>query len=896
MSGVRILVAAWKGVSAPIRKSSKIFRGVLSPLAAVSVWLTPGAAQSSLSAAPQPPAAEGPDIAVLDTATVVPSAESTIVAPGPQYRKSGVWAVFAGRHYRDLWVTPIRVPVLDLERFAGGLRPLRAHTGSQTKSLRFAGADGREYQFRSVDKDPTATLAPELRGTAYGRALRDGVSASFPAAPLVANGLLESAGVLADPQSLALMPDDPALGEFRSEFKGVLGLIEERPEAPDAEERAAGSLRRIVSSTGLFRRVDASPADRVDARAFLRARLMDIFMGDRDRHRDQFRWAALGQRRPTMWQPISRDHDEAFVQLDGLALRITALYYPPLVTFGPTYPKDYRLNWHAREVDRRFLVPLERATWDSVATTLQGRLTDAAIDSAVRRMPPEMYAVGGERLARVLRARRDGLVREALRYYDFLAREVEIRATDADEVAEITRADPHHLDLSVRARDDSQPYFERRFDDRETHEVRLMMWGGDDRIVVRGADAPRIRLRVVGGAGDDRFVDSTRTGGVRFYDDRGRNIAEGSRRVAIDTKHHDEWVGSDTNRYPPREWGTWWRPLPWVEADNDIGLFIGGGVIHTQYGFRRAPYASEIRVRAGYATGAQSGRGELDAEVHPENATYFWRLQLRASGVDVLRYYGLGNDTPNTGTSTFYRVSQQRYSAEPAVVVPIGRPVRVSLGPFVRWTRTSSNAGRFIAPLRDTLLGGRDFGQVGGRLAVELDTRDRPVNPVRGLHVSVAGEVSPAVWDVPSTYGDGQVEADAFVSAPLPATPTLALRAGGRRVWGSFPFFESAFLGGRSTLAGYHSHRFAGDASVYGGAELRLALGKAFVALPAEWGIYGGGDVGRVYVDGESPGGWHGSGGGGLWLAFLDRSNTVSVGVAASSEGTLVRAGAAFGW
>ena len=55
------------------------------------------------------------------------------------------------------------------------------------------------------------------------------------------------------------------------------------------------------------------------------------------------------------------------------------------------------------------------------------------------------------------------------------------------------------------------------------------MWGGDDRVIVRGTDSPKIRLRVVGGAGDDVFVDSTRTGGVRFYDDRGRNAAEGSR-------------------------------------------------------------------------------------------------------------------------------------------------------------------------------------------------------------------------------------------------------------------------------------------------------------------------------------------------------------------------------
>ena len=822
--------------------------------------------------------------------------DSVTVAPGSQYRKSGFWTVFAGRHYRSLWVTPVRVPVLDIERFAGGLRPLRAHTGSQTKSLRFAGADGREYQFRSVDKDPTATLAPELRGTAYGRALRDGVSASFPAAPLVANGLLASAGVLVEPQFLAMMPDDPALGEFRSEFKGVLGLIEDRTDARDEKESVAGAVRRVISPAALFRRVDASPTDRVDARAFLRARLMDNFMGDRDRHRDQFRWAESGQGRPTMWLPISRDHDEAFVQLDGLALRISALYYPPLVTFGPTYPKDYRLNWHAREVDRRFLVPLERATWDSVATELHGRLTDAAIDSAARRMPPELYAVGGERLTRVLRARRDGLVREALRYYDFLAREVEIRGTDAAEVAEITRTDPHHLDVAIRARDGSQPYFERRFDDRETREVRLMMWGGDDQVLVRGTDAPKTRLRVVGGAGDDRFVDSTRSGGVRFYDDQGRNVAEGSRRVAINSKHHDEWVGSDTNRYPPREWGTWWRPLPWVEANSDLGLCVGGGAIRTQYGFRRSPYASEIRFRAGYATGAATGRADLEAEVHPENATHFWHLRLRASGVDVLRYYGQGNDTPNTGSSDFHRVTLQRYSAEPALVVPVGRLVRLSVGPFVRYTRTPDNAGRFIAPLRDTLLGGREFGQAGGRLEVDLDTRDRPVNPLRGIHIAVAGEISPAVWDVPSTYGAGQVEASAFVSARLPTTPTLALRAGGRRVWGSFPFFESAFLGGASTLSGYHSHRFAGDASLYGGAQLRLTMGKSDLALPAEWGIYGGGDAGRVYVDGESPGGWHGSGGGGLWLAFLDRRYAVSVGVAASSEGTLVEAGTAFGW
>jgi hypothetical protein len=871
-------------------------RSFITALALVSVGGSTLEAQTPEPQAPAP--ATAADRAVVD---------SFVVVPGPTYGKSGLWTVFAGEHYRHLWTTPIRVPVLDFQRFAGGLQPIEEHSGSQTKSLRLRGANGREYQFRSVNKDPTATLPPDLQRTAYARALQDGVSASFPAAPLVANPLLEATGVLVQQQFLVVMPDDPALGEFRSRFKGVLGLMEERSEGMRenkrlyrtvAQQDRSGAPTRVISPTTVFGRIAASPNDRVDASAFLRARLMDIWMGDRDRHRDQFLWAAFEDKgSPTLWQPISRDHDEAFVNLDGLALDVARLYYQPLVTFKRTYPAHDRLNWHAREVDRRFLVELGRSTWDSAATAIRGKLTDSVIDAAVRQMPPEMYAKGGERLARTLRARRDGLVREALSYYDFLAHEVEIHATNAAEVAEITRVDPHHVDVAVRARDADQPCFTRRFDDRETHEVRLMLWGGDDQVTVRGAPTPRIRLRVVGGAGDDVFIDSTRSGGVHFYDDRRQTTSEGTRRLAVNTKHHDEWIGSDTNRYPPRDWGTWNRPLPWVEVNSDLGLFVGAGILRTEYGFRRAPFASQLTVRGGYSTAAQSGKVDILGEFHPENTSHFWQIHGLASGTEVLRFYGQGNNTPNNGSHDFYRVSQQLYALEPALVVPIGPSLKVSIGPVARYSKTEDNAGRFIAPLRDTLLGGRNFGEVGGRLRVDLDTRDRPVYARHGFHLGVAGEVEPGIWDVPRTYGSGEVTAEAFASAAsLPGKPTLAVRGGGRRVWGDYPFFKSAFLGGASTLPGYHSNRFAGDASVYGGAELRLTVGHSRLAIPAVWGLYGNIGAGRVYLNGNSPGGWHSGGGGGIWLALLNSPNAFSLGVANSSEGTLVQGGVAFGF
>lgn len=61
-------------------------------------------------------------------------------------------------------------------------------------------------------------------------------------------------------------------------------------------------------------------------------------------------------------------------------------------------------------------------------------------------------------------------------------------------------------------------------------------------------------------------------------------------------------------------------------------------------------------------------------------------------------------------------------------------------------------------------------------------------------------------------------------------------------------------------------------------------------------GFYGNVGAGRVYLDGDSPGGWHSGVGGGLWLALLNSPNAVSFGVATSSEGTLMQGGVAFGF
>ena len=214
------------------------------------------------------------------------------ITPGARYRAGGLHTLFFGRHYRDLWATPIRVERLDLERLRrrASSHPAGRREADRARSASPA-ADGREYQFRSIDKDPSPLLPEQLRRTLAQRIFQDQISAGHPAAPLVVSPILTAAGVLHSEPRLVVLPDSPALGEFRAEFGGLLGTIEERQ--TDEGPGFAGASK-IVSTEELFDRLEHHQDEHVDTRAYLAARLVDLLLGDWDRHQDQWRWARLG--------------------------------------------------------------------------------------------------------------------------------------------------------------------------------------------------------------------------------------------------------------------------------------------------------------------------------------------------------------------------------------------------------------------------------------------------------------------------------------------------------------------------------------------------------------------------------------------------------------------------
>jgi len=88
---------------------------------------------------------------------------------------------------------------------------------------------------------------------------------------------------------------------------------------------------------------------------------------------------------------------------------------------------------------------------------------------------------------------------------------------------------------------------------------------------------------------------------------------------------------------------------------------------------------------------------------------------------------------------------------------------------------------------------------------------------------------------VTAPFGEGHAEASSYLTAHIPLHPTLALRVAGKKVWGTYPFYEAAYIGGATTVRGFVEHRFAGDAALYGNAELRLSVAKFYLLVRASW-------------------------------------------------------------
>jgi len=239
----------------------------------------------------------------------------------------------------------------------------------------------------------------------------------------------------------------------------------------------------------------------------------------------------------------------------------------------------------------------------------------------------------------------------------------------------------------------------------------------------------------------------------------------------------------------------------------------------------------------------------------------------------------------SAGVSSFHNVDQTAASFVLGLGVSPSAGTVLSGGLLLERFSTGENTGRFYSTL-GSVYGDGQFIQLGATATLVVDSFVDSETTSDRIRISLTGTAFPALLDVERSFARGSAEASALLAPSLDPWISLALRVGGERVWGRFPWYEAAFLGGTSTLRGWADQRFAGNESAFGSAEVRLRMWRPRVVVPLGIGVFGFADAGRVYVDGSSPGGWHTSLGGGLWFQPVRQLYIVRAGIGISDEST----------
>ena len=190
------------------------------------------------------------------------------VAASERYRAARVHRFALGGGYRDLWEAKVELPMLNLATEGGGLVPTGRFGGLQTAVLGFKGNDGRAYSFRGTDKDPSAVLHSLLKDTVIQTIVQDQMAAQHPGGPISAAVISEASGVLTIKKRLVVLPDDPALGDFREEFAGMVGIFFEFPLPASDAGPGFRSATEIIGHEELYERLARSQQDQVAVEAF----------------------------------------------------------------------------------------------------------------------------------------------------------------------------------------------------------------------------------------------------------------------------------------------------------------------------------------------------------------------------------------------------------------------------------------------------------------------------------------------------------------------------------------------------------------------------------------------------------------------------------------------------
>jgi len=800
--------------------------------------------------------------------------------------KSAFHRFLFGQHYRKYYSLPIEARTATIDTLKGGLKPIREGGGHQSVSLRMSDPQKREYVMRAMKKSATVFLQSvafkdqyvvnDFEKTYAENFLLDFYTTSHPYASFAIGSMSDKIGLRHTNPILYYIPKQNDLGEFNAGFGDQLYMVEERPADNHLDGKNFGKPSNIIGTDDVMLNLHKDEKYTIDEKEYIKARLFDMLIGDWDRHGDQWRWAEYKENGKVIYRPIPRDRDQAFVKYDGALLSIL-MNIPALRHMRSFKNKIDNVKWLSREpypMDLAFLKTATEKDWIDQAKYIQENLSDKDIDAAFKNLPKEVQDATIDDIKAKLKNRKRDLQKYAIRYSDVLGKTVMIAGTDKKDKFVLNHNKRKGIEIQVfRVKKEGDDLvYTKNVTDAKTKNLWLYGLDDDDIFEVKGDEKSKIKIRLIGGQNNDAY-----------------NIENGKKVIVYDFKSKPNTYNLDsktqtqlTDDYDVNAYN-YERPkynvvsgLPNIGFNPDDGVKVGINLNYTVNNFKQNPYTQRHVINAFYyfATGGL----EFNYAAQFPGLLGKWVIDVESLYTTpnfAMNYFGYGNESKylNDDDLDYNRVRIRKFNASGAIR-HVGRyGSEFSIQPIFQRMNVENTDNRYInipGIVDPNIFDAQNFGSL--KVKYLFKNSDFAAKPTLGIYFMLAGTWTANLDETKKNFPTLESVLGFTHKLDHNGKLTFATFFKGKAILNNnYEFYQGSTLGGDTDLRGFRNERFLGNSYFSQSSDLRLSLGKIRKTVaPLTYGILGGFDYGRIWLDGEDSKKWHHDYGGGLWLNAIN--------------------------
>ncbi|MDR5591199.1 metallophosphatase [Christiangramia sp. SM2212] len=816
--------------------------------------------------------------------------------------KDGLFKAIWGEHYRPLYSKKFEFPVLYLDTLPGDLKVLGAGGGHQSRSLGFVDENDHEYTMRALKKSAlqflqstvvtTHYVEEYLENTVAERYVQDFYTTAFPYGTFPAGRFMDELDIFHPNSDLYYVPKQEALGVYNEEYGDELYMFEAHIGGENKDLEFFGGAEDIVNTSDLLLELRETKDVYVDESMFIRARLLDMLLGDWDRHEGQYEWAEFeDENGKKKYLPIAKDRDQVFPKTDGFALALLRVGFPAFRAMEEYSPMVKRPKWFniaGYPLDKAFIRNAQWQDWEEQVKYIQNNITDEVIQEAFDVLPEGLvqdpYVA---EIKETLKARRGNLEKIAQEYYEHLAEFDMFTGTEEDDKFLITRK-PDGLTTVQLMTEDEELIAEKTYNSDMTREVWIYGLDGDDEFKIVGKGSNLVPLKIMGGEENDTYDFQNKSRAKLFdYKSKDNTIkTPGARKMLTDSYDINNY---DPNKKKIRQFTF----FPNADFNSDQGFSLGVNNTYTIKGLVRNPFTAQHNVFANYYFATQG----YDIGYNGEFAHIFlnWNLGIEAyhsSPNFVINYFGTGNDTEydqDDVSRDYNRVRIEQWRFAPSLIYRKNELVSFYIKPMIEKMEVAYDGNRFIG---ETFNEANDVFEsqayAGGEINYNYFNKDRVAFPSRGIELDLTAGYKTNIDEYDNKFA--YVRPMLALNYPLHESgfAAIATKIGGEAILGdNYEFYHAATLGGgnQNSLRGYRNERFNGKYAFYQNIDIRSGVTQFRTNfVPIRMGASVGFDYGRVWVDDDNSNEWHTDYGGSIFINAF-KAFTGNIGYYVGDEG-----------